>query len=57
MAAEVFAGIGAFKQMFDMARALKDMSDQNIRMTTAIDLQQRILEAQEQQSGLTRRVA
>jgi hypothetical protein len=36
---------------------LKDMSDQNIRMTTAIDLQQRILEAQELQSGLARRVA
>ena len=57
MAAEVFPGIGSFKQMFDMARALKDMSDQNIRVTTAIDLQQRILEAQEQQSGLARRVA
>jgi len=57
MAAEIFAGIGAFKQMLDMARALKDVSDQNVRMSTAIDLQQKILEAQDQQAGLARRVA
>jgi hypothetical protein len=57
MAAEIFAGIGAFKQMFDMARALKDMNDQNVRIATAIDLQQKILEAQEQQAALARRNA
>jgi hypothetical protein len=57
MTAEIFAGIGAFKQMFDMARALKDMNDQNVRMATAIDLQQRILDAQEQQAALARRNA
>jgi hypothetical protein len=33
------------------------MNDQNVRMATAIDLQQKILEAQDQQAALARRNA
>jgi hypothetical protein len=39
MVAEVYAGIGAFKAMFDMAKGLKDIHDTTIRNGAIIDLQ------------------
>lgn len=56
MVAEVFAGIGAFKTMFDMAKALKDINDATIRNGAVIELQEQILSAQAAQSELVERV-
>ena len=52
MVAEVYAGLGAFKTMFDLAKGLKDMSDASIRNTVAIELQEKILTAQAAQATL-----
>jgi hypothetical protein len=57
MAAEIFAGIGAFKQILETLRTLKDMNDQGVRSAAAIDLQQKILDAQQQQFALAQRNA
>jgi hypothetical protein len=38
MVGGVFAGVAAFKNMLDMARALKDMSDATNRNSVAIEL-------------------
>jgi hypothetical protein len=56
MVAEVFAGIGAFKTMFDMAKALKEMDTANTRNMAVIDLQERILAAQSAYAELASRV-
>ncbi len=52
MVAEVFAGIGAFKAMFDMARALEDINDAATRNAAVIELQGQILSAQMEQAKL-----
>jgi hypothetical protein len=52
MAGEVFAGLSAFKSMYDAAKALKDMNDANIRNTAVIELQEKILSAQSEQAEL-----
>ncbi|HEY8871812.1 MAG TPA: hypothetical protein VIM52_02200 [Stellaceae bacterium] len=56
MVAEVYAGIGAFKAMFDMAKGLKDIHDTTIRNGAIIELQEQILSAQAQQSELIDRL-
>jgi hypothetical protein len=56
MVAEVYASIGAFKAMFDMARGLKDINDDAIRNTAVIALQEKILSAQAEQSALIERI-
>jgi len=57
MVAEVFAGIGAFKAMFDMARALKDINDAATRNAAVIELQGQILSAQMEQAKLVEHVS
>lgn len=52
MASEFIAGLGAFKAMLDMAKGLKDMNDASVRNGAVIELQEKILAAQEQQSAL-----
>jgi hypothetical protein len=52
MVGEAFAGLSAFKTMFDMTKALKDIHDVTIRDRAIIDLQREILEAQAAQSEL-----
>jgi hypothetical protein len=52
MVAEVLAGLGAFKTMFDMAKALKDINDAAIRNGAVIELQEQILGAQVAQAAL-----
>ena len=52
MISEVFAGVSAFKSMFDLARGLKDLDDAANRNAVAIELQERILAAQMQQTAL-----
>lgn len=49
---EVFAGLSAFKTMFDMAKALKDINDATIRNGAVIELQEQILSAQAAQTAL-----
>jgi len=57
MATELIAGLGIFKTMFDLARGMKDISDATIRNSVAIDLQEKILAAQLQQSSLVQAVS
>ena len=52
MVAEVFAGIGALKTAFDIAKGLKDIDDTTRRNAAVIDLQEKILSAQQSQSSL-----
>src|SRR5712692_52067 len=56
MVAEVYAGLSAFKAMFDMAKGLKDINDATIRNGAIIELQEQILSAQEAQSALVERI-
>jgi hypothetical protein len=52
MVAEVFAGLSAFKTMFDMTKALSDIHDVTTRDRAIVELQKEILAAQAQQSAL-----
>ena len=52
MGGGIIASLGAFKTMFDMAKALKDMNDAAIRNGAVIELQKEILTAQAAQSDL-----
>ena len=52
MVAEVFAGLGALKSAFDIARGIKDLDDAAKRNAAVIDLQQTILTAQQAQAAL-----
>ena len=52
MVAEVFGSIGAFKAMFDIAKALKDMNDAAIRNGAVIELQEQIPRRPTRASGV-----
>ena len=56
MVPDLIAGASAFKAMFDMAKALKDISDAANRNAAVIELQEKILTAQSDQSALVERV-
>jgi hypothetical protein len=56
MIGEAMAGASALKTAFDMAKALKDISDATIRNAAVIELQEKILSAQEAQFALVKRV-
>jgi hypothetical protein len=56
MAVDFMAGIGAFKSMYDAAKALKDMNDATVRNTAVIELQEKILSAREEREAVLRRV-
>lgn len=56
MVGEVFATLGGFKTMYDMAKALKDINDATIRNAAVIELQEKILAAREAQAMLLERV-
>jgi len=55
--AETIAGLGAFKTMYDMAKALKDINDATIRNGAVIELQEKILAARETQTALLEQVS
>jgi hypothetical protein len=57
MVAEVFAGIGAIKTAFDIAKGLKDIDDATRRNAAVIELQEKILTAREAQSTLLERIS
>ncbi|WP_439402901.1 hypothetical protein ACNJYA_11225 [Bradyrhizobium sp. DASA03068] len=56
MIAEAVAGASALKTAMDMAKALKDINDATIRNVAVIELQGKILSAQEAQFELVKRV-
>ena len=56
MASEIFAGLSALKTAFDLAKGLKDINDTATRNAAVIDLQEKILAAQQAQSTLIERL-
>ena len=56
MAVELIAGLGLFKSMLDAAKGLKNINDAAVRNAAVIELQGKILAAQEQQMALVERV-
>jgi hypothetical protein len=52
MAVEIFAGLSALKTAFDLAKGLKEIDDVTRRNAAIIDLQQKILDAQQSQQDL-----
>ena len=56
MIGEAITGMNALKTALDMARALKDINDAATRNAAVIELQQKILDAQQSQFELLRRV-
>jgi hypothetical protein len=57
MVAEVFAGLSALKTAFDIAKGLKDIDDAARRNAAIIELQEKILSAQQSQSTLIEAVS
>lgn len=53
---ELYAGISSFKVMMDIAKGLKDLSDATARKAAVIELQEKILSAQDAQSSLVEKV-
>ncbi len=56
-AAEIMSGLGGLKAAFDLARGLKDIDDAARRNAAVIELQEKILTAQQAQSALLERVS
>jgi len=56
VAAEIMGGISGLKAAFDIARGLKDIDDTTRRNAAVIELQEKILGAQQAQSALVERV-
>jgi len=57
MVAEIFAGLSAFKTMFDLAKALKDTDDAVKRNSAVSDLWEQIFTAQTRYTAAIDRVA
>jgi CII-binding regulator of phage lambda lysogenization HflD len=57
MVAEIYGGLSAIKSAFDIAKGLKDIHDATLRNAAIIELQEKLLSAQEAQSALTERVS
>lgn len=56
MVGEAFAGLGALKAAFDIAKGLKDIDDTTRRNAAIIELQEKLLIAQSAQADLAERV-
>ena len=56
MAAELIAGLSIFKSLLDSAKGLKDINDAAVRNGAIVELQEKILAAQTQQSALVERI-
>jgi hypothetical protein len=57
VAAEIMSGLGGLKAAFDLAKGLKDIDDATRRNAAVIELQEKILTAQQAQSALLERVS
>ena len=56
MVAEIFGGLSAFKTMFDLAKAIKDMDDTIKRNAAVADLWEQIFTAQARYTAAVDRV-
>jgi hypothetical protein len=56
MVAEVFAGINAFKAMFDIAKSIKDMNEAAARNAAVMELWEQIFTAQARYSEAVERI-
>lgn len=56
MVGEAFAGLSALKTAFDIAKGLKDINDASIRNSAVIELQEKILSAQQSQFALAEKI-
>ena len=54
---EIYAGLGAFKTMLDIAQTFRDLSDATARKAAVIELQEKIISAQSAQAMLIQRVS
>ena len=57
VAAEILSGLSGFKTAFDLAKGLKDMDDAVRRNAAVLELQEKILTAQQAQFALIEHVA
>jgi hypothetical protein len=57
MVGEAIAGLSAIKTAFDLAKGLKDISDAANRNAAVIELQEKILTAQQAQAALVERIS
>jgi hypothetical protein len=56
MVAEIYGSLSALKTAFDVAKGLKDIHDATLRNAAIIELQEKILGAQEAQTSLIQRI-
>jgi hypothetical protein len=56
MAGEIIASLTIFKTLLDSAKSLKNINDATIRNAAIVELQEKILSAQEQQAALVERL-
>lgn len=56
MLGEAIIGMNALKTAFDISRGLKDINDATVRNSAVIDLQEKILSAQQAQFELIKRI-
>jgi hypothetical protein len=56
MVAEIYAGLGAAKAAFDIAKGLKDIHDATLRNAAVIELQEKILTTQQSQAAIIERI-
>lgn len=54
---ETIAGLSAVKAAFDLAKSLKEINDAAVRNGVVIELQEKILSAQEAQTALIERIS
>jgi len=57
MAAEFITGLSIFKSLLDSAKGLKDLNDVAVRNAAIVELQEKILAAQAQQTALVERIS
>jgi uncharacterized protein (DUF3084 family) len=53
---DVFQGFSGFNAIINSLKGLKDINDANVRNTVAIELQQKILSAYQDQTALTEKI-
>ena len=56
MVAEVFAGLSAFSSMFNIAKSMKDMNDENVRNKAISELWEHIFTAQTRYAEATEKI-
>jgi len=57
MVAEIYAGLSGVKAAFDIAKGLKDIHDATLRNAAVIELQEKILTAQQEKAALIQHIS